>query len=82
MLSDIPSRAGAASRRGVQLETATGERITNLGEQLFAAHTDNRPARRMTAHVRDVNWALLSARMMMAFRAHSGIQKRWKLHSR
>ena len=35
--SDIPIRGGAASRRGVQHETANGERIANRGEQVMCS---------------------------------------------
>ena len=65
MLENVPVKAGQASKRGVQYETANGERIANLGEQSFAAHTAEGSARRVTAQVCEVNKALLSVRRMM-----------------
>ena len=66
MLSDIPTREGAASRRGVLFESASRERIVIwVHSHLQHTQTHTRVARRVTAQVCDGNRALLSVRRKM-----------------
>ena len=66
MLTDIDTKPGAASRKGVQYEVANGVRIPNLGEKKFMAVAEEGIARNMTAQVCDVNKALLSVKKVVA----------------
>ena len=65
MLTNVETVEGAAKKRGVEYEVATGELIPNLGEKKIVAVTDGGVARKLVAHVADVNQALLSVRRMM-----------------
>ena len=65
MLESIDTKAGPASKRGVEYEVANGVRIPNLGEKKFVAVSEGGTARNITAQVCDVNKALLSVRKVM-----------------
>ena len=47
-------------------ETANGDRIPNLGEKRFIAHTEEGLERKVTAQVADVSKALLSVKKIVA----------------
>ena len=64
MLPGVETKAGEASRRGVQYEVANGERIDNLGEKQFTCVGDEGYECNMKAQVCDVNKALLSVRRL------------------
>jgi predicted small secreted protein len=67
MITNVETEPGAASKRGVQYEVASGELIPNLGEKNFVAVGESGIRRKMKAQVCDVNKALLSvARMVEA----------------
>ena len=65
MLTNVETVEGAAKKRGVEYEVATGEFIPNLGEKKIVAVTEEGVARKLAAQVADVNQALLSVRRMM-----------------
>ena len=65
MLSSIETKEGAASKRGVEYEIATGELIPNLGEKKFQAVSQEGVIRSITAQVCAVNKALMSVKKVM-----------------
>ena len=65
MLSHVQTTEGAAYRRGVQYEVASGDLIPNLGEKKFEVMNDAGVTRSMTAQVCDVNRALLSVKKVV-----------------
>ena len=65
MLRSVETKEGAASRRGVEYEIATGELIPNLGEKRFQAVSQEGVTRNITAQVCDVNKALMSVKKVM-----------------
>ena len=76
MLSDIPTREGAASRRGVQYESASGERIVHLGAQSFAAHRHTHKSRQTgdSTSLRRKQGSAISTQND-GVRAHGGLQQ-------
>ena len=66
MVTSVDTKEGQGSRRGVMYETANGERIPNLGEKRFIAHTEEGLKRKVTAQVADVSKALLSVKKIVA----------------
>ena len=62
MLQTIETKEGAAFKKGVQYEVASGDLIPNLGEKQFVGINDAGDARNITAQVCDVNKALLSVK--------------------
>ena len=60
MLTSVELKEGAASKRGVKYEVATGVRIPNLGEKKFEGVSEEGITRNITAQVCEVNKALLS----------------------
>ena len=65
MLESVETKEGAASRRGVEYEIATGERIPNLGEKRFVGVSEEGVTRSITAQVCSVNKALMSVKRVM-----------------
>ena len=65
MLSSVETKEGAASKRGVEYEIATGELIPNLGEKKFQAVSQEGVTRSITAQVCAVNKALMSVKKVM-----------------
>ena len=68
MLEAVETKAGPASKRGVEYEVANGVRIPNKGEKKFVAVSESGTARKITAQVCDVNQALLSVAKVMKAR--------------
>ena len=66
MPQSIPTRPGAAHKRGVQYEVANGERIPNEGEKRFQAWTEEGQEKRMVMQVCEVNQGLLSVSKAVA----------------
>ena len=56
----VPTVEGAASKRGVMYEVASGHQIPNEGEKRFKAVTEDGVEKRMVLQVTDVNQGLLS----------------------
>ena len=65
MIRGVETKAGEATRRGVQYEVASGELIPNLGEQNFLAYGEHGQVRAIKAQVCEVNKALLSVSRMV-----------------
>ena len=65
MLPGIETKPGEGTRRGVQYELASGDRIPNLGEKNFTAFGDEGQARNIKAQVCDVNKPLMSVSKMV-----------------
>ena len=59
-LASIEVKEGLACRRGVNYEVATGVQMPNLGEKKFEAVSEEGAVINITAHICDVNKALLS----------------------
>ena len=65
MIKGVETKAGEATRRGVQYEVASGELIPNLGEKRFLAYGEEGQVRAIKAQVCEVNKALLSVSRMV-----------------
>ena len=65
-LQAVETREGAASRRGVEYEIATGTKIPNLGEKRFESVSEGGSVRSITAQVCEVNKALMSVKKVMS----------------
>ena len=64
MPETIATVEGAASKRGVMYEVASGHQIPNEGEKKFTAVTEEGQERNLTLQVCDVNQGLLSVNKM------------------
>ena len=64
-LPTVPTKEGAAFKRGVEYEVANGTRIANEGEKTFNAYTAGGAIRTITAQICDVNKPLLSVRKIV-----------------
>ena len=60
MPEHVPTVEGAASRKGVMYEVASGHRIANEGEKRFQAMTEEGREKKMVLQVAEVNQGLLS----------------------
>ena len=65
MVNSVEVKEGPAAKSGVQYECANGERIPNLGEQKFMAHTQEGCKKSIRAQVCEVTKALLSVRRLV-----------------
>ena len=65
MIKGVETKAGEATRRGVQYEVASGELIPNLREKNFLAYGEQGQARAIKAQVCEVNKPLLSVSRMV-----------------
>ena len=65
MLSTVEIKEGAASKRDVEYEVATGELIPNLREKKFQAVSQDGVTRSITAQVCAVNKALVSVQRVI-----------------
>ena len=66
MPASIPTVEGAASKRGVLYEVASGHQIPNEGEKRFSVVTEEGKEKKMVLQVCEVIQGLLSVAKMMA----------------